>query len=148
MNTAFSIFVFITVALTGGGFGTLAGLVYSQDQFWWAGTITGIGSGLVLAWIYLRVLSKLSPDFGRVLRWIVGTATGVGCGIACALLIQAVMILLIYEAERWEPPEGVLVVNVLPFVVALGIIFGATAGFVLGGIGSLIHVYQQKAPRP
>ncbi len=142
--TGFSITVLVTVTLIGGGCGTLAGLVYSSDQYWWAGMIAGAGSGLVLAQVYLKVLSKLSPDFGRGLRVIVGTATGVGCGIAIAVLIQALMVLLTYEEIRREAPEGILVVNVLPFVFALGIILGAGIGFILGAICSVFHVYRQK----
>ncbi len=143
--TGFSITVLVTVTLIGGGCGTLAGRVYSYDH-WWAGMIAGAGSGLVFAQVYLKVLSKLSPTFGRGLCGIVGTATGVGCGIAGAMLIQAVMILLISGADHWEAPEGVLVVNVLPFVFTLGIIFGAGVGFILGAICSVIHVYRQKLP--
>ncbi len=31
------------------------------------------------------------------------------------------MILLISGADRWEAPEGILVINVIPFVFTLGI---------------------------
>ncbi|GEM_PF-6178275 len=144
--TGFRITVLVTVTTIGGGCGAIVGRVYSNDPYWWAGMIAGAVSGLVLAQVYLNVLSRLSPVFGRVLRGIVGTATGVGCGAATAVLIQAFMVLLTYEEIRREAPEGILVVNVLPFVFAFGIVLGAGVGFLLGALFSVIHVYQQRSP--
>ncbi len=145
LPVAFRIVVLIAVTLTGGGFGTLAGMVYSEEQYWWVGTITGGGSGIFLAWVYLRVLARFSSDYTKGSRWLVGTGTAVGCGIVCTLLVHGVMILLTYDGQ---PPANDLGNSIYGIAVTIGLIMGAGAGLIVGGICSLIYIYLPKASKP
>ena len=134
-RTLFSIFVLVAVTLTGGGFGALTGAVYSQD-FWWVGMTAGGVSALGLAWLYLLVLSRMSPRLAGLSAWVSGTFVAVGCGVVCTIVAHGAMLLVLAMAgESVRGAEG---------VVIIGIIIGAIAGFILGGICTLAFVVTRR----
>ncbi len=132
---AFRVFIFIAVTFTGGAFGAFAGLVYSQHH-WWVGMIVGAASGFFLARLYLEVLARISLDLHKCVQWLLGTLTAVGCGIVCTLLVHGVMILVTHGSS--------ILANELPVpvygIVTIGVIMGASAGLIVGGICSLVFV--------
>jgi hypothetical protein len=79
------------------------------------------------------------------LQWFAGTATAIGCGIVCTLLVHGIMILLTYDGNL---PANELGSDIFGIAVTIGLIMGAGAGLVVGGICSLIYLYLPKASRP
>lgn len=129
------VFVTIFVMLTGIGFGALTGSVYSAS-YWWVGAITGFVSSYLLAKLYLKLLRKMSSKgYSGTGIWLSGTLAATICGIICTVLIHGMMILITYNSNVSQTEEGFGGI-----ILAVGIIIGAVAGLVVGGICSLIYV--------
>ncbi len=133
--TPFRVSVLVAVTLTGGGFGALAGTVYS-NVFWWVGMVAGGLSAFCLAWFYLVVLSNMPPTLNRAVAWFLGTLVAVGCGVVCTLAAHGSMWLVYHPAT-----SGDLVgMDLRGIILTVGVVIGAVAGLVVGGICTLAYV--------
>ncbi|MFW6170337.1 MAG: hypothetical protein ACODAD_07600 [Planctomycetota bacterium] len=147
MNSRFKKFgvsVTIAVILVGAGFGALTGVVYNQT-FWWAAAIVGGLCGYPLARVYLRSL-KNSLAKGRIgpETWLYGTFVATLCGVVCTGVVHATMMGVAWARtpRLSAPPDA----YVWPTILFIGVMIGAGAGFVVGGICSLLFVLSVKAP--
>lgn len=140
--TTFAIFVIIFVVLTGAGFGTFAGLVYS-DTYWWIATTVGSTCGLFLAKLYLTTLTKLSTKgYNKNIIWLLGTLTAIICGMICTVIIHVLMgifsiTLLPVTNQELDVTSDL---GIFALCVAIAQIYAIVAGLVVGGICSLIYV--------
>ncbi|MFO7907956.1 MAG: hypothetical protein ACQESR_27320 [Planctomycetota bacterium] len=143
----FSISVMIAVILVGAGFGTWTGLVYNPT-LWWIATIAGGLCGYPLARIYLRSLkNSCDKGHGGPVIWVSGTFVATGCGIACTALLHAIMIMVTaYGSNVASLGELGDSRDIWPIVFFVGVVIGAGAGFLVGGICSLVFVLSVKAP--
>ncbi len=136
--TPLRVFVVAVVTLTGGGFGAFAGRVYS-DEFWWVGMVAGGLSAFGLAWFYLVVLSKMPPTLNGAAVWFLGTLVAVGCGVVCTVAAHGAMWLLPYHPGQ----NDLAAMRGTIFVV--GVVVGAVAGLVVGGICTLAYLGMRDA---
>ena len=136
----FDLFVTFIVVITGGGFGYLTGLVYSVS-YGWPGASMGIISSFILAKLYLKQLMKLSAKgYNSVQIWFSGTLAGVVCGLICTALVHGIMMSILYTSNVRLFDQA----DMGGMVLAVGLITGVTAGFIVGGICSLVYVLLQK----
>ncbi len=131
------IFVTVIVTLTGAGFGALAGAAYS-NVFWWVGMVAGGLSAFGLAWVYLSVLANMPPTLHGAEAWFLGTLVAVGCGVVCTLAAHGAMWLLPYH-----PGQGDLA-DMREIILIVGVVIGAIAGLVVGGICTLAYVRMRN----
>lgn len=139
---AFSVSVIIAVMLVGTGFGALTGVVYNQTLWWIAATVGG-SCGYPLARIYLRSLkhSRTQGD-RRPATWFYGTCVASICGVICTMVVHAAMMGAVWVTAFGSHGP----VDAWPTILASGLAIGVVAGFVVGGICSLIFVLSVKAP--
>ena len=133
--TPFRVSVLVAVTLTGGGFGALAGTVYS-NVFWWVGMVAGGLSAFGLAWFYLVALSKIPPTLNGAAAWFLGTLVAVGCGVVCTLAAHGAMWLVPYRPGR----DDLVNMDMRGIILTVGVVMGAIAGLVVGGICTLAYV--------
>ena len=138
----FNLIVTIAVVLTGAGFGLLTGLIYSEERYWWVGFMAGGVCSYPLAKFYLWQLAKtFAKAHHRILTWFWGTFVAIICGAICTAVVHGIMTLIIYPDDPFASSE---LPGMWPIVVIVGEIIGAGAGFVVGGICSLIYILKIK----
>lgn len=147
-DKGFRIFVISFVTLIGMGFGALAGVEYS-DLYWWIAAIVGAVSGYLLAELYLKQLMKISAiGYSKMIIWLWGTLVAIICGIICTTLVHAVMagMAMTILPMGTESRDLYILNGIDIFLIAITIaeIIGFCAGFVAGGICSLIYVLAIK----
>ena len=137
-NRTFDTFVIVFVILTGAGFGWFTGRVYS-DSYWWVGVIVGVASGYPLAKLYLKKLKISSTNkCSDKAIWLRGTFVAIICGLICTTLAHGIMTFLdIYDSS------GPMMRQLNGFwfmILMIGELIGACAGFIVGGICSLLYL--------
>ena len=140
----FSISVIVAVIVVGAGFGSLTGLAYSQT-LWWIGTIVGGLCGYPLARIYLRSLERSrARGSSGLATWLSGTFVATLCGILCTVVVHVTMMATSSVVTPITDTE--LGSSLWPVFLFFGVQIGAGAGFVVGGICSLVFSLYLKAP--
>ncbi len=134
---AFRWLVVIIVTLIGAGFGTLTGVVYSEN-YWWAGLIAGASSSLPLALLYIYTLKKISVrGYSKKIIWLLSTLSAIICGLICTTLAHGIMTTIIYNGREslLRHMDGFWLL-----FISIGEGIGAGAGLVAGGILSLVYL--------
>lgn len=140
-NKGFRIFVIVFVVLTGAGFGTLTGFVYSHinNPFWIAvAGIAGALSSFILALCYLFWLEKISVKYSRFMTWLLGTVIGILSGIVCTTIVHGIMTCQLFIHTKQSPMHASD--GFWSLIVLISELVGAAAGLVVGGICSWIYV--------
>ncbi|MFO7906966.1 MAG: hypothetical protein R6U98_30195 [Pirellulaceae bacterium] len=79
--------------------------------------------------------------------WFIGTCVATACGIARTALLHAIMIMVTaYGSNVASLGELGDSRDIWPIVFLVGVVIGAGAGFLVGGISSLVFVLSEKAP--
>lgn len=136
----FGILVISLVVLVGAGFGSLTGIIYSEN-YWWVAAIAATVSSYPLAIIYLMQLKKISSKkLSKKISWMLSTLVAVTCGVICTTFAHGIMTLIILHNS--DIPLARQMDGFWPFIVMAGEITGAAAGLILGGISGYIYIFK------
>jgi hypothetical protein len=139
MNKPFRWWVIGLVVLTGAGFGTWAGLMYSREIYFWIGTLLGALGGYGAASFYLCRIARIrTTRYNWFVKWLFCTLLAGFCGLVCTTFVHAVMapaFLIIAHKSLIDAMDGFLLL-----VMGIAELVGLAAGLVLGGIFSGVYL--------